>query len=446
MLPAHLCTPVFYHTMLVVVFACALLYWAAPAQAGGISLFNQVAMIGIGGGVLLLIGFRPVSTIFVDMPNYAWDYERVQRGIEANYTDGFFNVLMRVCSPILPVEGFFFVCAILYIVPLAWASWRVHGAWAFPVFLASLSALSFWGYGVNGVRNGMATSILILAFAFHDKPLVMLAVMAAACGIHGSVIVPAFAFLVVRYVKRTELWLGFWALCTAASLLAGNAGERLLNIYNPVSWDARAEGYIHSAGSGFRADFLAYSIFPVLITLLLAAPTRARSRRLLARALNALGTGRGGMAGLPGARRSASLAFAGAGAGVAVRAPQRSSKPARPVSRVPTQARPSAGQGASAWDRLPWVRLLRSDPLYARLVNTYLITNALWVLVINTAFSNRFAYLSWFMMPWILLYPFVPGRIIDRPRTGLIGATLVAQYMFTYLMVVVVYPLRGLSL
>ena len=99
----------------------------------------------------------------------------------------------------------------------------------------------------------------------------------------------------------------------------------------------------------------------------------------------------------------------------------------------------------SAWGRLPGVRLLRSDPFYARLVNTYLLANAVWVLAIHASFSNRFAYLSWFMMPWVLLYPFVPGKIIHRPRTGLIAAVLCAHYMFTYVMEVVVYPLRGMQ-
>jgi hypothetical protein len=101
--------------------------------------------------------------------------------------------------------------------------------------------------------------------------------------------------------------------------------------------------------------------------------------------------------------------------------------------------------GQSAWGRLSGVQFLRSDPFYARLVNTYLFANAVWVLVIDADFSNRFAYLSWFMMPWVLLYPFVPGKINDRPRFGMIAATLCAQFSFSYLMDVVVYPLRGIQ-
>jgi len=90
--------------------------------------------------------------------------------------------------------------------------------------------------------------------------------------------------------------------------------------------------------------------------------------------------------------------------------------------------------------------MLRADPFYARLVNTYLFANAVWILVINATCSNRFAYLSWFMMPWVLLYPFVPGASNGRPRTGLIAPVLTAHYMFTYAMMVIIYPMRGIVL
>jgi hypothetical protein len=90
------------------------------------------------------------------------------------------------------------------------------------------------------------------------------------------------------------------------------------------------------------------------------------------------------------------------------------------------------------------LRMLRSDPFYVRLVNTYLMANGFWVLVINTSFSNRFAYLSWFLMPWVLIYPFLPGKVLRTPRNGSIATVLFAHYMFTYLMVTVVYRLRGI--
>jgi hypothetical protein len=457
MIPASLYTPLFYHGMLLVVIAFTLLYWAGNLQARSIVLLNQIAMAAIAATVLVFMGSRPISAVFIDMTGYAWAYERVQQGAEAGYSDFLFNGLMRLCSPFLPVEDFFVVCAAIYILPLALASWRTHGAWAFSAFLTFLTAMSFWAYGVNGIRNGMATSVLILAFAFHDKPVLMFLLMLAAWGFHGSTILPAGAFLIVRYIKRTEIWLGFWMVCVIATLVGGHIGEMLLGHYNPFAWDNRVEGYLSSEGGGFRADFLAYSIVPVVATMLLAAPTRAPLRRFVARFAGNLAWNwiRNQSAVLAKGMTRNCFALAQASShgepttshGLTRMNCQTRNrgKRARKVStrEMPSGADKSTNQ--SEWERLPWVRLLRADPFYARLVNTYLLTNAVWILVIHANFSNRFAYLSWFMMPWVLVYPFIPGKVIHRPRLQLLAAVLFAQYLFTYGMEFIVYPLRGLQ-
>lgn len=51
-------------------------------------------------------------------------------------------------------------------------------------------------------------------------------------------------------------------------------------------------------------------------------------------------------------------------------------------------------------------RKLRDD-WYRTLCVTYCLCNAFWVMVIRAAFSNRFAYLSWFMYPIIIAYPLI---------------------------------------
>jgi hypothetical protein len=477
--PASLYTPLYHHVMLLVIIACALLYWFRPGHHGELGRFNLAATVLVCVGVVLYMGLRPVHWVFIDMGDYARSYERVQQGGVGGYNDPLFNVLMLLCSPFLSTKGWFVVCAFIYVVPLALAAWRVHGAWAFPVFLACLTAMSFWAYGVNGIRNGMATSVLILAFAFHDNPAIMFPLMAVACGIHGSVLLPAGAFFIVRYLKRTEVWLVFWAACAVTTFAAGNVGETLLSRYNPFTWDNRAEGYIvGSEGSGFRADFLAYSILPVLVTLFLAAPTRARLRRFGVRvkrhAASSWVSGRAAMrtdrvamaraACLAGSSEETPLAVASFGHVSHEERPalqatlsalnrlsrQRQLTAAQPSTRDRPKASavkglsvPRAALNQNAWNRLPWVRMLRFDPFYARLVNTYLVANAVWILVIHATCSNRFAYLSWCMMPWVLVYPFVPGRSNDRPRTGILAAILFAHYMFTYFMIFVVYPLRG---
>lgn len=45
------------------------------------------------------------------------------------------------------------------------------------------------------------------------------------------------------------------------------------------------------------------------------------------------------------------------------------------------------------------------DKLYDVLLRTYIMTNAIWLLCMYAPFTNRIAYLSWFMYPILLIYP-----------------------------------------
>ena len=46
-----------------------------------------------------------------------------------------------------------------------------------------------------------------------------------------------------------------------------------------------------------------------------------------------------------------------------------------------------------------------TDQTFNIIANTYILCNAFWVMVIRSSFSNRFAYLSWFLYPVVLAYP-----------------------------------------
>lgn len=45
------------------------------------------------------------------------------------------------------------------------------------------------------------------------------------------------------------------------------------------------------------------------------------------------------------------------------------------------------------------------DKWYNTILSTYTITNAIWMLCMYASFTNRIAYLSWFMYPIVLVYP-----------------------------------------
>lgn len=65
------------------------------------------------------------------------------------------------------------------------------------------------------------------------------------------------------------------------------------------------------------------------------------------------------------------------------------------------------------------------DEYYHWLYNTYLVTNGFWVLIIRAAYSNRFAQISWFILPLVLVYPFMRKRFWQNQEKVLAGAILV---------------------
>ena len=78
------------------------------------------------------------------------------------------------------------------------------------------------------------------------------------------------------------------------------------------------------------------------------------------------------------------------------------------------------------------------DPIYHQLLNVYLICNSFWILVIRANFSNRFAYLSWFMMAIVIIYPFLK-QVFFEDQHKVIGRIILAYFSFTYAMFYVYY-------
>lgn len=66
------------------------------------------------------------------------------------------------------------------------------------------------------------------------------------------------------------------------------------------------------------------------------------------------------------------------------------------------------------------------EAFYSRVFRTYLVANAIWLLVIRIAFTDRVAYLSWFMIPFIVLYP-----VLNYPQKFKHPQSIVLYIMYT---------------
>lgn len=76
------------------------------------------------------------------------------------------------------------------------------------------------------------------------------------------------------------------------------------------------------------------------------------------------------------------------------------------------------------------------DEWFRTLCVAYCLCNAFWVLVIRMAFTNRFAYLSWFMYPILIAYPLINLPIWSK-QDKRIGIFLGSYCLFTLFMQVI---------
>ncbi|HJS00828.1 MAG TPA: EpsG family protein [Flavobacterium sp.] len=319
--------------------------------------FNQILAVLVLVFTIVYMGFRPISgRYFGDMGMYAHSFGRYQMGRPLELTgDVFFNTFMKFCSAIMTVEMFFLVCTLLYVLPLWLACKKWFKEYHFYAFLALVTSFSFWAYGTNGIRNGIATSVFLFAIS-RDKMLYKVLFLMLAFGVHKSILIPTVALGLTYFYADPKKYFFAWLLCIPVSLVSGSFWEGLFaGLIEDDRTSYLTAGNVNGdnfSSTGFRWDFLIYSASAVYCAFFFIFKKEFQDKK------------------------------------------------------------------------------------YNQLVCVYLIANAFWILVIRANFSNRFAYLSWFLMGIVIVYPFLT-KIQLKNQHRILGLVLLAYFGFTFLMNVI---------
>lgn len=359
LIPLPYYTPLFYNIVLVLVLMAVLRLFTKGYVILNSNNKESVSFLLLIG-VSLYIGFRPISgRYFGDMGLYNHTFKMYQQNVEMNdgIKDLLWNSFMKFCSGIMPIELFFLVCAGLYVAPLYKACKKWLGVDRYLLFLMLVASYSFWSYGTNGIRNGIATSLFILALSNTKNNYLKYGLLAISYGVHGSMLIPIAAYVLTIFYKNPKHYLTGWFLSIPLSLIFGGIWESL---FISLGYGGSRAGYLTMEGfedqfssTGFRWDFLLYS---------------------------------------------AAAVFAG------------------------------------------YYFIIKKnfkDPLYIQLFNMYVTANAFWILVIRASFSNRFAYLSWFLMAIIIFYPFFKQQFFKQ-QNKVLAYTILFYYGFTYFMTMII--------
>ena len=216
--------------------------------------------------------------------------------------------------------------------------------------------MSFWGYGVNGIRNGIATSIFLLAITIERK-IITAIFLFLAVSFHKSLLLPVVAYILTFVHNNTKTYLKIWLFSIPVSLVLGGFWETFFTSFgffeddrlSTYLTDTDAEVMSQFSNTGFRWDFLLYSLTGI---------------------------------------------YAG------------------------------------------WYFIVKKgyeDKMYRQIFNTYVLANAFWILVIRASYSNRFAYLSWFLLGIVTIYPLLKLKFFHNQHVR-VAIILLATFAFTYLM------------
>ena len=332
---------------------------------------SQIAAVAMTAMMAIFIGLRQLARDFGDTTSYAASYNFISSFdfMPISYkTEWFWQDLKVFCRMVLNlnVHEFFLLVATIYYGGMLICAFFLMRKNLWLAMLFFFTAFQTFTFSTNGIRNGLACSLVLVAIAIicDKKKLTIIPalLMFLAIGTHRSTMLPSVAAIASLYVfKDTKTALRFWIASIALSLIVGHAVE---NFFASLGFDDRMEGYSNAqydesnvdrfSHTGFRWDFLLYSVFPVIMIWYVT-----QHRRF-------------------------------------------------------------------------------NDPQYNVIANVYLLCNAFWIMVIRAAYSNRFAYLSWFIYPMVIAYPLLRMNIWkdqDR-RTALI---LYAYSGFTFFMFFIYY-------
>lgn len=90
-------------------------------------------------------------------------------------------------------------------------------------------------------------------------------------------------------------------------------------------------------------------------------------------------------------------------------------------------------------------RQMKLSKTYRTLIHFYTITNAIWMLCMYAQFSNRIAYLSWFVYPIVIIYPFLDVYNKDINKYRKLHKTVLYHLYFTLFMYFIYYGLFSLG-
>jgi hypothetical protein len=226
---------------------------------------------------ILFIGFRDAfgDRLYLgDTLVYTNMYQKlsVSNNLVFDKDPGFY-FFMKFFANWISVKWFYVLCASLYVILPYVAFKKWFGNNAFIALVMFVVSMSFWGYGINGLRNGLATSFFIYALGcVHTNKIKMIVFMIFAYTFHQTLLLPILIYFLTLKFTNTKLFIILWLLMVVVSFFLGDFFNVLLSDISKLIDFGAARGQDIFADEydgkemlrGYRFDFILYSGLPIL--------------------------------------------------------------------------------------------------------------------------------------------------------------------------------------
>ena len=255
-IPAYFYTTVYYTSLLVITWFTVLYYIGAASQrilhAEGSPI--QFAALILAVVVTLFLGLRQVSFEFGDTPMYAHSYENMAHHFESIdlSSEWLWENISFFCRYLnFSVNEYFLFIEVFYIGGMFVCSWILMRKNLWIAMLFFFTAFQVFSFGTNGIRNGMACALEMVAIALvveqGPKRVFAFILMFLAMGIHRSTMLPTTAIISSLYfIKDTKWAIRFWISSIFLSLVAGS---EITQFFASLGFDDRMENYSSEATS-----------------------------------------------------------------------------------------------------------------------------------------------------------------------------------------------------
>lgn len=308
------------------------------------------------GFVILYIGTRDPYASFKylgDTGAYTRTFDRILSTDLSEAKDVGFYLFMKLMYP-FGIKVFYLSSAAIYVLLpyITFKKW--FGRYAIFASIVTIVSMSYFAFGVNTMRNGLAVAIFLFGLGFfRSSKILFILLLWLSTTFHSSIYLPILALAVAYFVNDSRVLIGIWAIAAVIAYFVGDTMEQTVStFFNTLGFeDARTDNLFSDEFKAivtrrYRLDFVLYSAVPIAM-------------------------------------------------------------------------------GAYYQYQKDY-----KDRFYLWIYNTYIIANTYWLLMIYAAFTDRTAYLSWMLMPTVLVYPVLKKWIFVNQYRYLAGLILIS-FIFT---------------